>query len=106
VYALVAAGARGLVVAGVGRGGTTPSQGRALRRAVQQGVVVVISNRTGGGRVGRTTNPDSLGSLPAGAGATIGAGDLNPQKARILLALALASGLKPAGIASLIASVQ
>ncbi len=106
VDALVDAGARGLVVAGVGRGGTTPSQGRALRRAVDRGVIVVVSNRTGGGRVGRPTNPEILRDLPVGAGATIGAGDLNPQKARMLLSLALASGLKPADIATLITSVQ
>jgi L-asparaginase len=106
VDALVAAGARGLVVAGVGRGGSTPSQSRALRRATDKGVIVVTSNRTGGGRVGRSTTPDSLRNLPEGRGTTIGAGDLNPQKARMLLSLALASGLKPAAIATLIASVQ
>lgn len=106
VDALVAAGARGLVVAGVGRGGTTPSQGRALQRAVEKGIIVVTSNRTGGGRVGRPTDPASLRDLPDGRGATIGAGDLNPQKARMLLSLALATGLKPAAIATLIASVQ
>ncbi|HEY5547197.1 MAG TPA: asparaginase [Gemmatimonadaceae bacterium] len=106
VDALVEAGARGLVVAGVGRGGTTPSQSRALRRAIEKGVIVVTSNRTGGGRVGRPTDPGSLGDVPEGRGATIGAGDLNPQKARMLLSLALAAGLKPAAIATLIASVQ
>ncbi len=106
VDALVAAGAKGLVVAGVGRGGTTPSQSRALRRAADKGVIVVTSNRTGGGRVGRPTSPDSLRDVPEGRGATIGAGDLNPQKARMLLSLALATGLKPAAIATLIASVQ
>lgn len=106
VDALVAAGAKGLVVAGVGRGGTTPSQGRALRRAQEQGVVVVTSNRTGGGRVGGGLNPERLANLPAGRGASLGAGDLNPQKARIVLALALAAGLPPADIARLIASAQ
>jgi len=106
VDALVAAGARGLVVAGVGRGGTTPSQSRALLRAVEKGVIVVTSNRTGGGRVGRPTDPASLRNVPEGRGANIGAGDLNPQKARMLLSLALAIGLKPAAIATLIASVQ
>jgi L-asparaginase/Glu-tRNA(Gln) amidotransferase subunit D len=44
--------------------------------------------------------------LPEGRGATIGAGDLNPQKARMLLSLALATGLKPAAIASLMSSIQ
>jgi L-asparaginase len=106
VDALVAAGARGLVVAGVGRGGTTPSQSRALRRATEKGVIVLTSNRTGGGRVGRPTTPESLNNLPEGRGVTMGAGDLNPQKARMLLSLALATGLKPAAIASLISAVQ
>ena len=106
VDALVAAGARGIVVAGVGRGGTTPAQSRALNRAVEKGVIVVTSNRTGAGRVGRPTNPDSLRNVPDGRGARMGAGDLNPQKARMLLSLALASGLKPAAIATLISSVQ
>jgi L-asparaginase len=78
IDALVAGGARGLVVAGVGRGGTTAAQREALGRARDKGVVVVVSTRTGSGRVPTVTG-DGL----------IGAGDLNPQKARILLALAL-----------------
>jgi L-asparaginase len=106
IDAMVSAGARGLVVAGVGRGGTTPSQGRALRRATEKGVIVVTSNRTGGGRVGRPTNPASLKNLAAGSGTTLGAGDLNPQKARILLSLAISAGMTPAQIATLISSVQ
>lgn len=95
VDALVEAGARGLVVAGVGRGGTTPAMGRALRRAALRGVTVVTSNRTGSGRVGSAGDPASLAALPAGRGATIGATDLNPQKARVLLTLALAAGATP-----------
>jgi L-asparaginase len=100
VDALVAAGARGLVVAGVGRGGNTPSQGRALRSAVQKGVVVATSNRTGSGRVG-TSSSDSLEALPAGRGAFVGADELNPQKARIVLMLGLAAKLRPGEIAAL-----
>lgn len=78
VDAVVAAGAKGLVFAGVGRGGLTGSQSAAVRRAVDKGVIVVASTRTGSGRV------------PVGTrGNTIGSGDLNPQKARVLLSLAL-----------------
>jgi L-asparaginase len=62
----------------VGRGGTTPGQGAALRRAAAKGVFVVVSSRTGAGRVPVDDGDD----FP-------GAGDLNPQKARILLMLAL-----------------
>lgn len=101
VDALVNAGARGLVLAGVGRGGTTPAMGRALRRATDRGVTVVISNRTGSGRVGAGSPADSLATLPAGRGATIGATDLNPQKARVLLMLALAARTNAQGIAEL-----
>jgi L-asparaginase len=101
IEAAVSAGARGIVVAGVGRGGNTPAQGRALRRARERGVLVAISNRTGSGRVGAGFPDDSLEKLPAGAGASIGTGDLNPQKARILLMLGLAAGHRPADIARL-----
>lgn len=78
IDAAVAAGAKGMVVAGVGAGGTTPGQGAALRRAAEKGVIVVVGSRTGSGRVaggGSATRPSP--------------GDLNVQKARILLMLAL-----------------
>jgi L-asparaginase len=88
IDALVAAGARGLVVSSIGRGGTTPAQGRALRRAVERGVIVVVSNRTGSGRVGTMRAPDDW---QPGQGMMLSADALNPQKARVLLLLALAS---------------
>jgi hypothetical protein len=62
-------------------------------------VIVVTSNRTGAGRSGRPTSPASLQNLPEGRGANLSAGDLNPQKARMLLSLAIASVMKPAAIA-------
>jgi len=80
VRAAVAAGARGIVLATAGRGATTPAMREAIREAVDRGVIVVSSNRTGSGRV-------PVGS--AERGAEMGAGDLNPQKARVLLMLAL-----------------
>ena len=102
VDALVGAGAKGLVLAGVGRGGSTPAQSRALRRAVERGVIVAVSNRTGSGRVGAGMDPEALEALAPGRGATLGAGDLNPQKARILLMLGLAARFDPRGIAQLL----
>jgi L-asparaginase len=77
IDAAVAAGARGIVVAGVGAGGLASGQGAALQRARAKGVVVVVGSRTGSGRVS--------GANPA----RITPGDLNVQKARILLMLAL-----------------
>lgn len=88
IDAFVAAGAQGIVVAGVGRGGATPAQREALTRARARGVVVVASTRTGAGRV-----PGSV------TDATIGAGDLNPQKARVLLTLALTRTTRPDEVA-------
>ena len=56
----------------------TAAQGAAPRRAATRGVIVVTSTRTGSGGV-------PIGQSVNGTGA----GDLNPQKARVLLALAL-----------------
>jgi L-asparaginase len=101
VDALVAAGAKGIVVAGVGRGGTTPAMGRALRRASERGVVVVTSTRSGSGRVGSEMSPDTLAALAPGRGARIGAADLNAQKARVLLMLGLATKMDPRALSLL-----
>lgn len=83
IDAAVAAGARGIVLAGMGQGGGTTEQNEALQSAQEQRVVIVRSSRTGSGRI--------LPQSPAGLerGVAITADNLNPQKARILLALAL-----------------
>lgn len=85
IDALVAAGARGIVCAGTGAGYLTPLQGAALERATAAGVVVVQSSRIGAGRVPLIPSRTARG--------WIGADDLGPWKARILLRLALAEGL-------------
>jgi L-asparaginase len=90
VRAAVAAGAEGIVVAGVGRGGATPGQSRAVQEARDAGVVVVFSSRTGAGRVPVVRGGGaSAEGEEATRGALLGANDLSPQKARILLMLAL-----------------
>jgi hypothetical protein len=53
----------------------------ALEAVLARGVIVVRASRTGGGRVLHEDNAAFPG--------TIGAGDLNPQKARVLLQLGL-----------------
>ncbi len=100
VDAAIAAGARGLVVASVGRGGMTPGQAAALRRARGRGVHVVISSRTGGGRVPVRRGEDPTEATSA-EGGILGAGDLNPQKARILLMLALTRTHDPSEITTI-----
>jgi L-asparaginases, type II len=94
IDAVVAAGAKGIVVAGMGRGGTAPAQSVALRRARDKGVVVVTSTRTGSGMV------------PIGTRGSIGSGDLNPQKARILLMLALSLTSDPVQVRKIFADNQ
>jgi L-asparaginase len=92
VDAAVAAGAKGIVVAGVGDGKPTPAQSRALGRAMEKGVVAVITSRTGSGRVN-------------GAGQTmIPAADLNAQKARVLLMLALTRTTQAAEVRKIVSA--
>ena len=81
VRAFVAAGARGIVSAGFAPGLPTPGDEEALAEAVRAGVVVALSSRAGGGRV--------VSNWRARENGFIVADNLNPQKARILLALAL-----------------
>jgi L-asparaginase len=101
IRSAVEAGARGIVVASVGRGGTTPAQREALQEARERGVAVVLSSRTGAGRVpvSREWVPEVTASGPRGA--LLGAGDLTPQKARILLMLALTHTDDPAQLRAL-----
>jgi L-asparaginase len=83
IDAFVAAGAQGLVNAGVGDGSLATSVKAALIDARKKGVVVVRSSRTGNGIVARNgeVNDDELGFIVSDT--------LNAQKARILLMLAL-----------------
>lgn len=91
VDALVVAGVKGLVIAATGAGSIHVNLEAALDRASQQGVFVLRSTRTGAGVV--PAQPD--GQCWASSGS------LNPYKARVLLALLLASGRAQAEIASL-----
>ncbi|NML33963.1 asparaginase [Paraburkholderia antibiotica] len=86
VDALVAAGVRGIVVAGTGNGSIHQTLQQALAEAVSRGVAVVRSSRVGSGHVMRNgaAADDALGFVSAGS--------LNPYKARVLLMLALAAG--------------
>jgi L-asparaginase len=93
IRSLVGAGFRGLVLAGVGAGNTTDPGIAALRAAIEDGVAIVRSSRVGSGLVERRASPDDPDS-DARMG-TVAALDLNPQKARILLLLALTRTADP-----------
>ena len=83
IDAFVAHGAKGLVNAGVGDGSLADQVKAALIEARKQGVAIVRSSRTGNGIVARNgeVNDDQLDFVVSDT--------LNPQKARILLMLAL-----------------
>ena len=83
IDAAAANGAKGIVIAGVGNGNMNKASLTAAANAVQKGVVVVRSSRVVTGVVGRNVevNDDELGFIASD--------ELNPQKARILLMLAL-----------------
>lgn len=92
-------GARAVVIATVGRGNLPSGQREALRELVGRGLVVALSSRVNGGRV-PVGVPRVPGDSTGGAtGATFGAGELNPQKARVLLMLALSTTQDPTEIA-------
>jgi L-asparaginase len=90
IDAAVAAGARGIVTAGVGNGNMAAVALAAVRRAVAAGVVVVRSSRVSVGTVGRSleVDDDALG--------TVASGELNPAQARVLLKLVLLASDDPA----------
>ena len=73
----------------------TPEQARAAERARTHGVVVVVTTRTGSGPV-----------ATEGLKGLIGAGDLNAQKARVLLMLALTKTADPSQIARIFSANQ
>ncbi len=86
IDAAAANGAKGIVIAGVGNGNMNKASLEAAQRVAKKGVVVVRSSRVATGAVGRNVevNDDEMGFVASD--------ELNPQKSRILLMLAL---LKP-----------
>ena len=92
IDAAAANGAKGIVIAGVGNGNMNKVALDACARVAKKGVVVVRSSRVPTGTVSRNVevNDDELGLLASD--------ELNPQKARILLSLAL---IKPRPLKSI-----
>ncbi|MDE3260471.1 MAG: asparaginase [Acidobacteriota bacterium] len=88
IDASVAAGAKGLVVDGAG--GLSGGQLEAVRRAHDQGIVVVATSATRGGRVPETSALRESGIIPGD--------NLTPGKARTLLRLALTRTSDPTEI--------
>jgi L-asparaginase len=81
IDAAVEHGVRGIVVDGTGAGNPTASQNDAIKRARVKGVMVVLTARVHGGRV--------LESPRRAESQAVAGDNLPPEKARILLQLAL-----------------
>ncbi len=85
IRAVVSAGVKGIVFAGTGNGALATAEREAVaeinRMPAALRPILVRSSRVGNGRVTATAQFDELGIVPADT--------LNPQKARILLMLAL-----------------
>jgi L-asparaginase len=84
--------AQAVVVAALGRGNLPPAMANALGAWRELGKPVVITSRTGRGRVGQTYGYDGGGRRLGELGA-IFAGAQRPSQARIDLMLALGAGL-------------
>ncbi len=80
---MVKAGAKGIIVAGVGDGNMNAGTLEAAKRATQMGIPVVRASRV---PVGAVLIKGEINDEEYG---TVSSADLNPQKARILLMLAL-----------------
>ena len=95
IEAAAAKGAKGIVIAGVGNGNMNKASVDAAANAVKKGVVVVRSSRVATGTVGRNVelDDDKLGFIASD--------ELNPQKARILLSLALLKNRDPKDLQAL-----
>jgi L-asparaginase len=89
INAAALAGAKGIVIAGVGNGNMTAAAVTALAAQAKKGIVCVRSSRVTTGNVGRNVeiDDDRYGFV-----ASLG---LNPQKARVLLRLALTKTSDP-----------
>lgn len=84
--------ARGVVISALGRGNVPPLMAEAIGRWRDAGKPVVITSRTGRGRVGQTYGYPGGGRRLAELG-TIFAGSQRPTQARIDLMLAMGAGL-------------
>jgi L-asparaginase len=92
IKAAVDRGAKGIIIASAGAGATSGTQRDGIEYAVQKGVFVVTSTRTGSGRIAPSRGPRQTGGDErTDGGYRISAEDLAPLKARVLLMLAIAA---------------
>lgn len=91
IKAAIDAGAKGIIYAGSGNGSIAKQIEQALFDAAKQGIVVVRSSRVGNGTVTESLKTWTDNNI-------LWSDTLNPQKARILLMLALTKTSEPAKV--------
>lgn len=91
----IAEGAAGIVFAGTGNGSIPAALKPSLAKAREAGIIVVRSSRVGSGAVSAGKIDDEYATIPAGL--------LNPQKARLLLMLALRESADRDSVAAIFA---
>jgi len=94
IDAAVAAGAKGLVIAGVGNGNFTKEAFAGLRDARKKGVVIVRSTRLASGFTTRNAEVDD------DAEGFVASEEFKPSKARVMLKIALLTTSSPTQIQS------
>jgi len=93
IEAAVAQGAQGIILEGAGRGQVTPSMVEAIQKALNQGIIVVITTSAEEGQVYPAYDYEGSAYDLQQRGVILGA-DYDSKKARIKLAVALSSGIK------------
>jgi L-asparaginase type II len=88
--AMVSNGAKGVVIDGTGAGALAGGQSDAVKRAQEKGVIVVATTRTRSGRVQDTPRRRESSIVPGD--------NFQPEKARMLLQMALAKGADLNGV--------
>lgn len=88
--AMVSNGVKGIVIDGTGAGALAGGQSEAVKRAQEKGVIVVATTRTRSGRVQDTPRRREASIVPGD--------NFQPEKARMLLQLALAKGADLGGV--------
>ena len=84
IAGLIAAGAKGIVTSGSGPGAISTTQAEERKKQIAKGILFVQTTRTGG-----------EGYYDDGTPGLIGAGDLLPQKARVLVQLGMTFSQDP-----------